>query len=403
MGRGGGKVAGAKSSVAKTGGGGGGGGGTTIVITDPKILGFLFVIAGFVFMILTIAVPVSMVVSPAGTPCSNADSLNRNEQAVCIPDSDQVGEDFKVEYDRWDGDGYVRAYRGKKTTDIITRAYYWFNYKAKLKGSYDYFSFSVPISAAGYMELDCDGKKCDKVNMYLLPQSAFYSAVNDDTEEFDEDKAKSYRVQKGGLEETQWIITAREKGQYFLVFSLEKEKKTKIEYNISLAYNIYDTSKMEEGECKKGECKFKDIKDDEVVVADYKIPDDEYPGVWCTNPEEFVCGGGILYSSPEYVSKINIHDLDINWSGVAACAVIFALLTLICWAIGALYLYKFLKKIGKLGKKAMKKIEKMEEKNSTQMDAVPAQPAADPAYAAGQPYPGQDPAYAAAPYPGQPM
>jgi len=405
MGRGGGKVAGAKSSVAKTGGGGGGGGGTTVVITDPKILGFLFVVAGFVFMILTIAVPVSMVVSPAGTPCSNAESINRNEQAVCIPNSDQVGENFLVEYDRWEGDGSIKAYKGKKDSALTWREYQWNFYKARLQGSYDYFSFSVPVSAYGGMAVYCAyGKKekCDDVKMYALTKAQFDEAV-DENDEFNEKAfspiTKGY--EKGEIQGYAINAPYKEGGeQYYIVFTLKKEKSkaTNVYYSIYLNYTIYDTANMEEAECKKGECKLKDIKEDEIVVADFKSSGTEE---LCTNPAEYVCGG--LSSDPEYVGELKIHDLDINWSGVAACAVIFALLTLLCWAIGALYLYKFLKKIGKLGKKAMKKIEKMEEKNSTQMDAVPAQPAADPAYAAGQPYPGQDPAYAAAPYPGQPM
>lgn len=423
MGRGGGKVAGAKSSVAKTGGSSSSTSVTVSGPVDPKLLGVGFAILGVVFFICTIAVPISMVANPAGTPCSNTDSLNRNEQGICVPDSEQVGEDILVEYDR-SADGYMKAFRGKKSDLVnnnVTRVYSWLHYNCRLQGSYDYFSFSVPIGVVGYLNVICDTsakkEKCKKVKMYLLTQSEFDEAI-DENGEFHE---KTNKKDAKGFDESdnEYYFWATGKGQYYLVFSLkdEKNKPTNIYYDIVLKYQLYDTTNMEEVECKKGECEIENIKEDEIVIADFVVPKDadckereEFPNLglfcydYCTNPKEYVCGGTVHGSQPEY-TDLKIHDLDINWSGVAAAAVIFALLTLVCFALAALYLYKVLKKIGKLGKKVAKKLDKMEEKNSTQMDAVPAQPVqADPTYAT--PYPGQpvaDPAYAAAPYPGQPM
>lgn len=421
MGRGGGKVQGAKSSQTRAASSSS----TSVTVSgevDPKILGLGLAILGVVFMICTIAVPVSMVANPSGTPCSSADSLNRNEQAVCYP-GEKADEDFLVEYEK-KGDGYVKAYRAKKSqleNNNKTRTYIWENYKMQLSGSYDYFSFSVPVSVSGYLNVFCDewrkNDKCNKVKMWFLSKEKFDSAINE-YGEFDED---AFKKADKGFDSTgsQYYFWANTPGQYVLAFALTKEKPTYVSYDIALRYNVFETKDMEEVECKKGECKIKDVKDDEVVIADFVVPDDElckeleeYPELGkvcydeCTNPQEYVCGGKFHAAQPEYFD-IKIHDLDINWSGVAAAAVIFALLTLVCFGLAALFLYKFLKKIGKLGKKVAKKIEKMEEeKNSTQMDAVPAQPVqADPSYAAGQPYPGQpvDPSYAAAPYPGQPM
>jgi len=418
MGRGGGKVAGAKSSVAKTGGS------STSSVTvsgpvDPKVLGLGFLILGVVFFICTIAVPISMVVNPSGTPCSSASSLNRNEQAICVPDAEQVGEDILVEYPK-SADGFVKAYRAKKeqlVNNNVTRTYSWMHYQARLQGSYDYFSFSVPIGVVGYLNVICDEtkkkEKCEDVKMYFLTKAEFDEAV-DEKGEFHE-KAFKKDAKGFGEDPSEYYFWANGRGEYVLVFSLkaEKSRATNVFYHVVLRYQVYDTEGMEEVECKKGECEIENIKEDEVVIADFVVPQDdtcktteEFPNLgvycydWCTNPKEYVCdglfhGSSSKSSQPEYFD-IEIHDLDINWSGVAAAAVIFALLTLLCFGLAALYLYKILKKIGKLGKKVAKKIDKMEEKNSTQMDAVSAQPQAAPAYP-GQP----DPAYAAAPYPGQ--
>jgi len=383
-------------------------------------MGCILVILGLIFMICTIAVPVSMVVNPAGDNCvpvgSNGkplDNLNRAEQLFClVPDTD---EDYKAETN---GDkGYAKMYVGDiDDLTVVQRPYVWLDYQVSLKGSYDYFSFSVPNYVFGTLEVRCGkdnvrGEKCGKVIMYLVGSAEFESSV-DSAGEFHMSKCTD-RVDcwKGFDEEEQYNFTFSATGPdtFYLVFALEKNKNTMLAYDITLLYNVYDTSSLDAESCSsKGECKWKgkDLKKDKsLLIIDYPDP---YPEL----------GGGCDYnnkgSAPEYFTG-KIHNLDINWSGVAAAAVIFALLTLVCFGLAALFLYKFLKKIGKLGKKVAKKVEKMEEKREAQAAAsVSMQPVAAPVqpvyvdpnmqagYPAGQPqpYPGQP--YPGQPYPGQP-
>lgn len=318
MGRGGGTVAGSKHSVEKeehhSSGGGGG-------KADPKMMGVIFLILAVIFLILVIAVPIAMVASPAGDSCIKGESLNRNEQVLCVPDDyDQT---WVAEYEAA-GAKYAKVYKYANATVKYTyRNYTWYNYYAKLKGSYDYFEFSVPFYITGRLAVYCDGKKCDDLKLYLLSSKEFNEAV-DSNGEFHE---KTHKPDFKDFDDEQWnYFTYQAPGPdyYYLLFSNKKSKSVEILYSISMYNKIIDTDGMTPATPKENKCEFKDMKKGEYLIMEYVSP---------TNASY----AGDTSQGPEYFG-IKMHNLRISWGGVVAVIIIFGLLIIACAILGVYYL-----------------------------------------------------------------
>jgi len=319
MGRGGGVVAGSKHSVenekhyhSSSSGGGGS--------ADPKCMGAVFAFIGIVFLVLTIVVPIVMVAKPSGDKCSPATTLNRNEQMVCVPDD--LKQKWVAEYDK-SGAKYTTVHRlNKNDVEYDNLNYTWYNYHADLKGSYDYFGFSVPIQVTGGISVYCDGKKCDHLRMYLLNSKQFKDAV-DSNGEFHE-KTFDYDWKDFDDERTNFFTYKATGPDYFyLVFSNNKNKEVTLVYSISMYNKVFNTKNVTASKCEDYKCTFDDMKKDEFLVMTYNSPS---TSSWYNDKS---------VEGPEYFSA-SMHNLKIHWGAVVAVIVVFAIITIIC-AIAAIY------------------------------------------------------------------
>jgi len=318
MGRGGGTVAGSKHSVEKEEKHSSGGGSSGPA--DPKMMGIIFFICAFILLILCIVVPIVMVADPAGDSCIKGESLNRNEQVLCVPDDyDQT---WVAEYEA-SGAKYAKVYKfANATVKYTNRNYTWYNYVAKLKGSYDYFEFSVPFYVSGNLLVGCDGKKCDDLKMYLLSSKEFKESVDEngefhekthkpDFKDFDDDRVNWFTYHATGPD------------YYYLLFSNKKSKSVEITYSISMYNKIIDTEGMTAATPKDNKCEFKDMKKGEFLIMDYVSP---------TSASIY----GDKSEGPEYFG-IKMHNLRISWGGVVAVIIICGLLFIACAILGVYY------------------------------------------------------------------
>jgi len=323
MGRGGGVVAGSKHSVQneKHHSSGGGKG-------DPFCTGIFCIIAAVVFLILAIAIPVAMVINPSGDKCPGAESvkdLNRNEQAVCVPDD--LDTKWVAEFDSV-GAQTTKVYKVDNTTLHTTyRTYYWHNYQADLKGTYDYFAMSVPLGLEGYIEVYCDGSKCDHLRMYYLDSKQFDASV-DSNGEFNE---KTYRYDFKDFRDGDWntfLFNATGPDTFYLVFSNNKNKHVEITYNIFMKYAVYDMSGHTAEKCEGNKCVFENMKKNEIIVMDFISSTD---AAWAdkagTEPQSY---------------HVNLHNTKMHLGAVIAVAVVFVILTIIAALLGVLFLVRIL-------------------------------------------------------------
>lgn len=318
MGRGGGTVAGSKHSVQNEHHSSGGGGGGD---ADPKVVAVIFCIGAVIFFILAIAVPIAMVANPGGDSCSPAKSINVKEQAVCVPTDYE--HNWIVDTDS-NGPKYAKVFKvANESAPTHFVNFTWKNYYAKLKGTWDYFAFSVPLYGEGYFRVFCDGKKCEKLKMYVLNHDQFSKAVDSDNE-FHDDK---YKPNFKDFDDEQWNsfhywVYGPE--YYYLIFSNAKSKKVEILYDILMYNKIYDTSNMTAEEFDGTRVKVKDMKKGELLVA-------EFP----TDAEE-------AESSSKDVQwvDINMHNDRVNLGAAVAVGVVFGLLAIVCGVLGVVYFLK---------------------------------------------------------------
>jgi len=361
MGRGGGSAS--KHSTS----GGGGGGSVSVGKGNPIVSGICYGIAAVVFFVLTIAVPVYLVVSPPGDLCTPAKSLNKGEQMTCtLKNKDDLDETWIAEA----SSSKIKIYKdlaskfaSASTTTRVVR----YTYSTTLNEEYDDFTLSAPLGVSGYIDISVTRD----TYVYLLSDSTFKSCF-DANGVFIRDYCTKYE-NKVSKDSGHGAFDLTSSGYSHLVVACFKDKDDHISYTLDLTYKVYVLDGFTPKSGTKVE--FEDMTLNDMIVMDFadtQSKTDSYDA--------------------------SIHNDDINWSAVFACAAIFALLTIICIILAVFYLFKILKKIGKIGKKVAKKVEKEHEKQAAaeaaaaqDQPAVVVQPA-DPNY--GQPY-GQQP------YPGQ--
>jgi len=327
MARGGGVVAGSKHSASNdhdhehyhSHGGGGSG--------NPFVTAIGCFIMGVIFLILTIVIPVVMVADPQGVLCTNAESVNRNEQMVCEPkDFDHK---WVTQYKDENGKNYAKVYR--TTTSALKqtyRTYQWDNYEADLKGTFDDFAFSVPVYQSGSISVFCDGSKCKKLKMWLMTHDQYKRAIDSNGEFNEKEVKKDFGDFRDG--QTNYFDYVCEGPEYYhLVFSNRKSSHVVITYSIFMNSTIYSVDGLKPEECEGTKCKFVDLKKDDVLILDFLSSGNH------GTP-------GRSSSEPEWVSA-TMHNTKISWGGIIAAIVICGLLTLIFFAFGALFIFKALK------------------------------------------------------------
>jgi len=321
MARGGGTVAGSKHSVEneKHSSGGGGGGDA-----DPKCVAFILFIGAVVFLICAIAIPVALVADPPGDSCSPAQSVNVKEQAVCVPTDYE--HNWIVDTDS-NGPKYVKVYKvGNQSAPTHFVNFTWKNYYAKLKGSYDYFAFSIPLYGEGYFNVYCDGKKkeCEKLKLYFLNSKQFAKAVDSDGEFHDDKYNPSFKdFEKEGWNSFHYWAYGPE--YYYLVFSNAKSKKAEILYDILMYNKIYDTTGMTAEKFDGTRVKVTDLKKGELVVAEF--PTDATEAEAESKDVQWV--------------DIKMHNDRVSLGAAVAVGVIFGLLAIVCGVIGVVYILKW--------------------------------------------------------------
>jgi len=315
MARGGGVVAGSKHSVEneKHHSSGGGGGDA-----DPKTMGIVFFICAFIMLILVIVIPIVLVADPPGDKCSPAGSVNRREQAVCVPDD--FDRKWMIDTDST-GNKYGKFYKAdNSTTKIITTKFTWWNYYAKLKGTWDMFAFSVPISGWGTFTVYCDGKKCEKLKMYLLNHVQYSKAVDSDNEFHDDAYKPSFKdFPDEGFVSFNYTVGGPE--YWYLIFSNKKSKKVEIMYDITMYNYAYDTSNLTAAKPDGTRYAFENMKKGEFLIAEF--PYDRNTSIAGTGVESF---------------DIKMHNDRISWGGVIAVVIICGLLFIGCCILGLYYL-----------------------------------------------------------------
>jgi len=320
MARGGGVVAGTKHSAEneKHHSSGGGGGSAS-----PLTMAIFFVIVGLIFLVLAIAVPIALVADPPGDSCSPAESVNRKEQAICVPDN--LNYNWIADVDA-DGKKYGKVYKANNdTVEFIQSSFTWLNYETKLKGSYDYFAFSVPYYISGRFAVYCDGKKCDHLRLYLLSKKEFEASI-DSNDEFHE---KTFHYDFKKFDDEQWNYFqyyAYGPDYYYLLFSLNKDKKVKIKYSIEMINTVVDTSKLTAAQLDGTRAKFEKMKKGEFIVVEYPTTE---------NYTECV-------DNPKYPEsfEVKLHNDRVSLGGAVAAGAILGLIAIACFIVGVVFFLK---------------------------------------------------------------
>jgi len=378
--------------------------------------GIIFGILFFVFLILAIAVPVSMLAATEGELCDTAqtETLLRDEQLMCFPE--HYDETWTAAYDQKGADN-IKVYKAsKKNTPMVNRHHNWVNLSRHIGGKYVdniYFKMSSVQSVDGTARGNCTGDDCEKVKVYFADQDSFYKHFFDSYGRFRTYGTPIYtfsnETNANNQTEFEFRFSKTEGPKvYYLITSNTGRNTVVLDYDMYLDYQVFDLSSIKAEKCEDYKCDFSGLTNDDVIVMEYKDSSDT-TNVW-----------GNQNDSAVYSLNASVYTIDVDWSGVLGTGLAFGIIALICLAIAIALLFKILKKLGKIGKKAAKKAKKEAEKSTAMTDVstsqpvaaqpvaaapVAAQPGYDPNMQAAYAQPGYDPnmqAGYAQPYPGQP-
>jgi len=193
--------------------------------------------------------------------CTDVETLNRNEQVMCLPKNCQP--QFFVTYESA-GKGHAHVYRTNiNELSPVTRSYTWLDYHEKIKkNSYTYFS----VSASPRVSVDVNVKfdeESDDLSMYWFTYNQFTYFMEGD---YYKPVMKSFK--KGN---NRWNKTASGNQPYYLVFST-KDHSVKFSYDVALEYTVYDVSKMQEVACSGRRCEVNNmVENEDVIIVDYPV------------------------------------------------------------------------------------------------------------------------------------
>jgi len=297
--------------------------------------GLVFLTVAIIFLILTIAVPVALISDPEGDPCNPAKTLRPGEQMYCAPEN--LNDKWIGEYESA-GNGFVDIYKISKPKFSVPahRQGLALSGSVSMFKKYTYFNFSVTHSGSLAINVACDPDSSSVTNLklYLLKSSEFANARNS-LGTFFEDKATP-KYADACHDSTVLPLQMTGSDYYYLVFSCMSS--VNFTYDITPSYDVVDLSLYSEKKCGSNKCTYEKMNKEEYIFIDY--------------PKST--------SGPKIV-EASIHNNNINWSavliGFVLSLLIFGIISLICFIIAAVFLVKYLKKIGKLGKKALQKAE----------------------------------------------
>jgi len=350
------------------------------------ITGVIFAGLGIFFLILTIAVPIASMINDhkIGDLCQSwgAETLRPGEQMYCKPKADDLSETWVGEYEEA-GAGYVNVYKiNNPSMNTVTRDGAVISGSHSLYNKFKHYNFSVAHTGSVSISVVCSSASTTPLRVYVMNKQDYINSFDKDTGIFTYTLApnpKTYTCDEASGTHT---YTLSGSPYYYVLFSSVGSTAT-FDFEITPSYSVYDLSSYSSQKCDSNRCEYEDMSSTEYIFVDYPSSS----------------------TGPKWVSAF-IHNKDIDVSKALILGLVLGIITIVCFAVAAVFLVKQLKKMGKIGKKAMKKAEKNAENNAVQMQA--ATPAAQPypaqaypaqAYPAdpnAQPYPGQ-------PYPGQPM
>jgi len=302
-------------------------------------MGVSFTFCGLLFLFLAILVPVLLAINTEGDLCAMAESLNLGEQMICYPsDEDET-------YVAETKSEYASIYSGKRTqlksNITISRNVTYEAFPSSSLGyyeDYEYEDFSISSSVFFRAELDiyCRGSGCVSASLYFMTNKEFNKAVDSDGYLWTYKIPVAAELDSSFTENVHYDYVLSppnaDVNNMHLVYHNSGYKTAKFYTSGTIYYTVFDPSKFTKATC-KSKCEYKEQDKNCFILIDY-------PKTTYSDPKE------------AYIAA-KIHDMDINWSSVLSCAIIFGIFAIGFLLMAAFIFRKCLKKILKIPKKIM--------------------------------------------------
>jgi len=292
--------------------------------TDPVIIATILAIAFVILFILACVVPSIMINKAKPVACAPTDWLRRDEQTLCRPSSKNT---YVAKVDSGAA-SLMKYYRVLKSEmpNTKTRSHLWVGSADLSQGAFVFpvtCSFGMKLS----MKATCTEGRCDTVRMWWLHKDSFDNANKTGT--FDE---SLYGTQQSDFSDGAHYFTESmdSSSLYYLVFA-DKSKASKLVYNGTIVYTIYDTSKAQPVTCTNAECSFEDVGNDEAILMEYI--DNENKG-------------------PEYIAA-EIKSAEGSIGGAVFVCILFLLFALACLVFLVLFALQAAGKINLYSKRPL--------------------------------------------------
>jgi len=302
----------------------------------------LFAICMICF-ILTIVLPIVIVTNPGySAVCYSETNLNRGEQIWCRIDDKYLDSTWVVDLTHENDREYGKVYRSLAFPHTFEYTMKWTNFEVNVAPE-SYVSY--PISCPVYIRerlvnITCHGTSCKKAQGHYLTREQYTNARKDSLDDMEN---YGYHMDLEDGSEVEWSVHEPSSSKfYYLVFSNIGNKEVSISFSAEFEYCGANTSVLTPSELKDGKLKIDDLDEDEYIIVDY--------------PNENGINDASDHSSPRAL-EVSIHDIDINWGGVAACIIIFGLITVASFMCGVYSMRRKMKKLGKIKKRSEKKEE----------------------------------------------
>jgi len=354
----------------------------------PFAFCIVFLVIAIVFLILTIAVPVALIVNPGFEKvCDFEKTLNRGEQYGCILNDNVVdGRTWVIDVTEGSAAKWATAYRTLNPTEAAeSYIMKWKNFDVSVR-SKKYVSF--PVSAPRYfnpansfINITCRGYACSSsssVKLHWLSMKQFDYATQYGY--FDQSYGGLYCNDFDDGEEIDWQLKLpsdySSNYYFYLILSNTAASDVRFHFSLQLDYKRYNTKSLTPLEISGGKVKIKDLNRNEMMIVEYPSGADNVIDYNDLNPPPSI--------------QMQIHDIDVNWSGVILSVVFFGLVTIVAFILA---IHSFMK--------VMKKMGKIKSKGGAAADPAAVQTVAPAAAAAPAPQP--QPAYPVAPAEPQPQ
>ena len=253
--------------------------------------------------------------------CDNVDNINKNEQRTC---KTKKTEDVKLsEYKTG-----LKAYRydtiALPPTEVRTREITYNDYVPTR--DHKYFDFA--LSAGGTVEFTYMVRgSSDEVTVYVMTPEQY--------DKFESRRSKACEWTSGKTDVAQHLFSAPRAGVYYIVVDNREFHSVRVDEQVKIMTEVYKVSETTAKEyCNdKQRCKFKDVKNSETIIVEYK-------GAWDFADVQLFHGKGSFNKS------------------VLIPVIIMIILVLMVLGFFIVTLLRVLKKCGKKAKKVAKKVSK---------------------------------------------